>query len=131
MRSIPTVVHLVFGSNSAASHLVFGAFIEVDGDVVCILASADDHYLFDRSHSGIQNMPAEVSVVLLAAGQALQPEKCAWMPVGGGSNDLPRCTGLTILGTRGGLANRARETMTQRLERAWAACSMNRTLFCR
>lgn len=116
-----------------------GRGIVVDGDVVCILALADDLDLFDQSHSGIQDMLAELSVVLRAAGQTLQAEKCAWMPVGGGSHEggvtvdgraLPRFTGHTILGTRVTLKNRAREAVTHRFERVWAAWWTNKPLFC-
>lgn len=52
-----------------------GHGIVVGGDVVCILAFPDDTFLFDRTHRGIRRMLAELSAVLRAAGQALQPDK--------------------------------------------------------
>lgn len=79
-----------------------GRGIVMDGDVVCIVAFADDLYLFDR-------MLAELSAVLRAAGHFLQPDKCAWTPVGGASDEqgvvgddrcFPRCNGLTTPGSR-------------------------------
>lgn len=59
-----------------------GRGVPFDGARLCLLAFADHLHVFDTSLAGTKSMLLALEAVLAAVGQALQPDKCAWMPVG-------------------------------------------------